>query len=197
MARTIGLLTGTFDPVHLGHVELARAAMAAGELDEVWFLVNPASAHKANVLSYVHRFAMMEMAVRDEAGMRVVGGAEGALPHTMAGFRALMGRYPGERFVFIGGMDALDGLDRWDDVGAVVRGAAFLVARRAGSASVVDGLRARLGELGRELDVREFELARHGEASSKLVREAVRAGERPETLDPRVYAYIWAQGFYR
>src|SRR5436309_435232 len=107
MARTIGLFTGTFDPVHLGHVELARAAMVAGELDEVWLLVNPAPAHKANVLSYIHRFAMAEMAVRDEAGMRVIGGAEGELPHTMAGFRTLMGRYAGERFVFIGGTDAL------------------------------------------------------------------------------------------
>jgi nicotinate-nucleotide adenylyltransferase len=192
---TVGLLTGTFDPVHLGHVELAQAAMRERGLDEVWVLVNPGPAHKAGVAPYGQRLVMVGLAVRDVSGLRVVGDE---VTHTMAGFTEFVGKYLGYEFVFVVGMDTMARLDAWDDYEAVVRRAAFAVARRPGVANgAVEGLRARLGALGSELRARVFDFDEHEGASSRTVREQIRAGERPEALDVRVYEYILREGLYR
>ncbi len=198
MARKVGLLAGTFDPTHLGHVALAQAALVAGGLDEVWLLVNPNPAHKVNVLSYVHRFAMAELAVGGQSAVKLVRGADAQVPHTMAGFGELARRHGDHAFVFIVGMDVMAGLDSWEEVEKVVREAAFLVARRPGAdGRLIDDLRGRLGGLGRRLAARIFDFEGYNLASSKQVREAVRTGARPGPLDDRVYGYIVEHGLYR
>ncbi|MDB5179023.1 MAG: nicotinic acid mononucleotide adenylyltransferase [Patescibacteria group bacterium] len=191
----IGLLTGTFDPVHLGHVALARAAMRECDLAEVWLLVNVASAHKAGVTAYEHRRAMAELAVAGEPGLRV---EDYRGLHTMAGFAQLMARYPDERFVFIVGMDTIGRLDSWEGFEFVVRNTSFAVAQRPGTGDELAALRGRLGdELGTMLDARVFTFADHTEASSRQAREALRRGEQSVELDERVREYVRQQGLYR
>lgn len=195
MGRSIGILTGTFDPIHQGHVELAKAAMRASGLDEVWFLVNPDPAHKVNVLSYQHRLAMAELAVAGEPNLRMADEQLAEVPHTIAGFRRLMSLYPRDRFVFIVGMDAIGSLDRWDDVESVVKFASFAVAKRPSvKDTVIDTLKRRLRGLGDELVVQIFDF--DNEASSKQAREQIQAGKRPVWLSSRVYDYIEAHGLY-
>ncbi len=186
--RRIGLLTGTFDPIHLGHIAMARAAQGACELDEVWFLVNPAPAHKSGVTALQDRVAMARLAVAGEPAMRVGvpdGDAELAT-HTMAEFGRLMDRYPDTEFVFIVGIDVLGSLQGWEDAERV-RELSFAVARRRGFSEIA---------LDKRLRVQWFDLAEHAEASSRRVQADLRAGERPVELDDGVLEYVRERGLY-
>lgn len=187
-SRRVGLLTGTFDPIHLGHIAMARAAQGTCELDEVWFLANPAPAHKRGVTALTDRVAMVRLAVAGEPTMREGvpdGGAEPAA-HNMAEFGRLMARYADTEFVFIVGVDVLGSIDAWEDA-ARVRELSFAVARRAGAPETKpDG----------HLRVQWFDLAEHAEASSRQVKVQLRAGKRPAELDERVFGYIRERGLY-
>ena len=189
MKRRVGLLTGTFDPVHLGHIAMARAAMADCALAEVWFLVNPDPGHKAGVTPAADRQAMVALAVAGEAGLRAgePDARSGLQAHRMADFDLLTGKYPDTDFVYIIGADVLASMSTWEDYELAVQRARFAVAHRAGAPKVVlaAGLRAQM-----------FELTQHGGASSRVIQRQLAAGEVPAELDPRVYEYIRARGLY-
>ena len=70
--KRVAIYGGTFDPVHNGHVEVARAVLKLFELDELWFVPAWAPPHKrnANITSAFHRFAMLALAT--EADQRLL-----------------------------------------------------------------------------------------------------------------------------
>lgn len=194
----IGLLPGTFDPVHQGHVELATAARRALGLDEVWFLVNAQPWHKAGVSSYEHRLAMVKLAVSGQPGLLVYEGPLWNRPQTIAMFLELMRQAPVAEFVVVVGMDNLARLDTWKDWQSVVANTTYAAAHRFGTGDAeLEALRRRLGPLGRELKVQLFDFKDYGTVSSTGIRRELAAGRQPQALPPLVYDYIVEQGLYR
>lgn len=117
MLRPIGLLGGTFNPVHEGHLSIAREALRLFELDAVWFIPCAVPPHKPvdNLASNEHRLAMLRLAIADEPRFQ-------ALPiefnrpgksYTVDTLRALQALHPGQEFVFIIGADTLPELHTW------------------------------------------------------------------------------------
>jgi nicotinate-nucleotide adenylyltransferase len=201
-SQSIGLLTGTFDPIHLGHVALAKAAITNMGLDEVWILVNSKRINspvesKTDVTSFERRLAMAELAAVGESNIKVYAGELMNEPHNMQTFLSLMDRYPSSNFVFVMGMDVLARLDGWRDVQSVVEKSTFAVAVRPGapSASIAD-LKLRLGKLGTSLDVRVFEFRYYSSETSTRIRNLLKIGKRPRSLDGGVYTYIVANHLY-
>jgi nicotinic acid mononucleotide adenylyltransferase len=95
------------------------------------------------------------------------------------------------------GIDNFAALDRWPGVESVVRNTTYAVARRRGAGEAeVEDLRLRLGTLGVELTATLFDLTAHQSAASTVVREQIRVGVQPESLDARVYDYILANSLY-
>ncbi len=111
----VGLLGGSFDPAHSGHVAITRAALAEFGLDRVWWLVSPANPLKPDAPAALRR--RLAEAGRIMRHPRVeVTALETRLGTTFTAdtVAALRGRYPGVRFVWLMGSDNLAGFHRWD-----------------------------------------------------------------------------------
>ena len=186
--RSVGLLTGTFDPVHLGHVAMARAAMAECALDEVWFLVNPDPEHKVGVTSLGDRVAMVRLALVGQEGLREgAPGDLGPVRHRMDEFAGLVNRYPQLDFVFIVGIDVLARLPHWPQAREVSKQARFVVARRRGHANEIPDA---------SLTVQWFDVSEYTDASSGQVRDDLVRGVVSADLDSRVLEYIREHRLY-
>lgn len=199
--RRVGLVAGTFDPVHLGHVALARAAATVHGLNEVWLVVNPQFAgqdsFKAGAAPFRQRLEMAKLAVLAESKLRVYEGVRSGYLHSWTSFGELA-RQEDVQPVFVLGTDAFARLDRWEDVESVVKNATFAVAHRGGGgARELRELRQRLGALAADLRVDEFSFEGFEGVSSSSVKADLRAGVRPAGLDPRVLEYIRAHNLYR
>ena len=134
----VGLLGGSFDPAHAGHVHATRQALARLGLDRVWWLVSP-----GNPLKPRGPAPMDERLGRARALMRhprvAVTDVEARLGtrHTARTIAALRRRHPGVRFVWIMGADNLATFHRWEDWRAILAQVPVAVMARPGA-----GLRA-------------------------------------------------------
>lgn len=156
-AGRIGLLGGTLDPIHLGHLETARAARAALALDVVIVLPSRVPPHRPvqPIASAYHRFAMCALAVNGVDGL-AASDLELAAPgpsytvDTLTRFRAGAGRDRSQIF-FITGADAFADIATWHRYPEVLDQAQFVVVSRPGCAAST--LRQRLPALaGRMVD---------------------------------------------
>jgi nicotinate-nucleotide adenylyltransferase len=136
-----GILGGTFDPIHLGHLEAAEAARRALQLDRVMLLPSRVPPHRSVEprASVYHRFAMAALAAADR-GMLVSDlelRREGP-SYTALTLEALHreGYTPSELF-FITGSDAFAEISTWHDYPRVLALGNFAVVSRPGHASVI------------------------------------------------------------
>lgn len=72
MFNKIGIFSGTFDPVHSGHIKFALEALAQAELDKVYFLPEALPRRKASVTHYAHRVAMLNLALKPYRNIEVL-----------------------------------------------------------------------------------------------------------------------------
>ncbi len=153
----IGLLGGSFDPAHEGHVHITREALKRIGLDRVWWLVSPGNPLKARQPApLAQRIAHARRLMRDP---RVeVTGIEARLGtrYTADTLRRLQEIYPGVTFVWLMGADNLAQFHRWDrwrdimarvPVGVLARPGAGLRARLSVAAQIYGGNRLRRGEM--------------------------------------------------
>jgi nicotinate-nucleotide adenylyltransferase len=136
-SRRLGVLGGTFDPIHFGHLDAAEAARASLELDEVLFVPAHDPPHKPGEphASGFHRFALVALAIEEWPGYRASDmelRREGA-SFTVDTLRALhaCGWSPSHLF-FIVGADAFAEIATWRDFPALLDFAQFAVISRPG-----------------------------------------------------------------
>lgn len=135
--RTLGLLGGTFDPVHYGHLDAADAAREALALDEVLFIPSHDPPHRPidPRASRFHRLALAALAVNERPGYLVseIELAREGQSFTVDTLRALhaQGWNPLQLF-FILGADAFAEIATWQEFPAVLDGAHFVVIARPG-----------------------------------------------------------------
>ncbi|SEM69855.1 nicotinate-nucleotide adenylyltransferase [Loktanella fryxellensis] len=138
--QVIGLLGGSFDPAHPGHVLITHAALRRFALDRVWWMVSPGNPLKAQgPAPLADRMAAARRVMRHP---RVtVTDIEATLHtrHTARTLRLLQARYPGVRFVWLMGADNMTQLHHWQDWRWIMDHVAVGVLARPG-----DRLRARL-----------------------------------------------------
>lgn len=132
----VGLLGGTFDPVHLGHLILAEQCRTQAQLDEVWFIPAYHPPHKApqGVTRFEHRCDMLALACAGQPAFRVEP-IEKELPppsYTAQTLRELTERYPEHEFHLLLGADSLIDLPQWYEPLQVVASAGLIAVPRPG-----------------------------------------------------------------
>jgi nicotinate-nucleotide adenylyltransferase len=168
--RRIGILGGTFDPIHCGHVDLAVAAESALQLTRTHVIAASIPPHRHQpVASAYHRFAMVAMTVADhptwrasDLELRFLTPSYTAT--TLQRFRS-RGYAPVELF-FLVGADAFAEIGSWRDYPALLNAAHFGVVSRPGHP--VDELSVRMPAL-----------------AEKMIRCA--PGERPDATTPMIF----------
>jgi nicotinate-nucleotide adenylyltransferase len=132
----IGIFGGSFDPVHNGHIALARASQAQAALDEVWF--TPAAVQPLKQAgphaSDSDRLEMLRLAIAGEPKWRVCSLEieRGGRSYTVDTLRAIHAQRPTDELYFLMGADALVDVPHWKEPAEIFRLAVPLVARRAG-----------------------------------------------------------------
>ena len=118
MKRLTGIFGGSFNPIHTGHIELARRLLQDLPLEEIWFVVSPLNPFKkaaTDLLDDEKRLQMAQLALEDEKGM-LASDYEFHLPrpsymlHTL---QHLTADYPDREFALIIGADNWLAFDRW------------------------------------------------------------------------------------
>ncbi len=199
----IGLLGGAFDPVHNGHLEMARAARGAAGLDRVVFVPAAVSPYKTGEASApaADRLAMLKLATAGRSGWEVceIELDRGGISYTIDTLRDLRGDL-GEGAVFhlIIGMDNYLQIAGWKEIGSVIELSRLVVVARPGfdPARISGESRYwadRIRKSGRLVTV-ELSVP----ASSSEIRRLIRAGKDPRPfLPPAVAEYIEEHQLYR
>jgi nicotinate-nucleotide adenylyltransferase len=151
-AMNIGLFGGTFDPIHHGHIALARAALERFQLSRIYFVPASVPPHKRQMpkATYFDRYAMVVLATMAEraflpSSLEAPGPAEGHAHHGKAKHgvpganysidtvrRLKQGLKKSDRLFFLIGMDAFEEIATWRESEALFRECEFIVASRPG-----------------------------------------------------------------
>lgn len=134
--KGVGLLGGTFNPVHCAHVELARLAQREFHLAEIWFIPCSIPAHKTRteLASNEDRLTMLKLALAGENDFRAedVEMRRPGTSYTLDTLQTLRAEYPECEFTFIIGGDTLRELHTWHRPLEVLTLARFVTLARAG-----------------------------------------------------------------
>ena len=193
-----GILGGTFDPIHSGHIAIARAALAALGLDRVLLLPSGQPPYKRIHAGRDDRLEMARLAAAGCEGIEVcdLEVRRAGDSYTVDTMRRLRERCTDDAFTYLIGADALDHLGDWRGIDEIIGQTRFAVIDRQGRDAA--STRARAQALAERLNARIEVPGIAGPAvSSGVVRERVATGESIETLVPEgVARYIRERGLY-
>ncbi len=151
--QTIGLLGGSFDPAHNGHVHISREALKRFNLDQLWWLVSPGNPLKAKGPAPLEQRLAHARALMQHPRVKVTDiEAKIGTRYTAATLQRLQELYPGVNFIWLMGADNLVQLDQWDSwrwimenvpVGVIARPGQRLTARMSKPAEVYANYRIK------------------------------------------------------
>ncbi len=192
----LGIMGGSFNPIHSRHLELASCALAEANLSRVLFLPTGNPPHKRTGLAPAQdRFEMTRLALigkplftASSLEMERVG-----IIYTLDTLRLLKQQFPSAELYYIIGEDTLLDLPNWhkpDEVFALCR---FLVSRRGSGNAADHPLRQELEARGADFTFLSLPPL---DISSTAIREALAQGQEPPELLPQVMEYIEIMGLY-
>ncbi len=194
MKERIGLLGGTFDPPHLGHLAMAEAAREAAGLDRVLLVPSRNPYHKRQpVAGYEDRLAMGALLADCHPWLQVSDAERETVgPSYTVDLLARFGNrgFGPDQLHFVMGADSLLDLPRWKDPGRILSLARVIALSRPG----FDVGAVRWGDLdqGRVILVSHLAV----DLSSTGIREQLAAGRQPDGLPGAVFAYVREKGLY-
>ena len=182
----IGVLGGSFNPIHIGHAILANYITQCTDIEQLWLMVSPQNPLKSELpQSYdVHRLAMTEL-VASKCDNVITSGFEFTLPkpsYTVDTLKALREKFPQHEFVLVIGADNWENFEKWKDWQEILDKHNILVYPRMGSEIVIpDDLCNKVEKLDSPII----------EISSTYIREQLKKGKNMNFFLPKdVYRYI-------
>jgi len=131
----IGILGGSFDPIHIGHLHLAKKALTKLSLDKIIFIPTYLSPLKHKSTGALHRYKMVKLAIRDNRSFKIsdIEIKRKRTSYSIETLRRLRRAYAkNTQFFFITGSDSLKELKRWNGLKEILALCKFVVAKRPG-----------------------------------------------------------------
>ncbi|AIQ16769.1 nicotinic acid mononucleotide adenylyltransferase [Paenibacillus sp. FSL H7-0357] len=190
----IGIMGGTFDPLHIGHMMAAEAARDTYLLEEVWFMPSHIPPHKHEAgASGTDRLAMVQCAVEDNESFRTLDWEvlRGGVSYTLETVRSLQQEYPYHEFYFIIGADMVQYLPKWQGIEELVQRLTFIGVGRPGTPL---DLAALPGYIADKVLLADMPLV---DISSTMLRARSAEGKSIRYMVPdKVFDYVQRSGLY-
>ena len=198
--KRLGIIGGTFNPVHIGHLLLAEWALDFAELDQILFIPTgfPYLKKEPPVLGGEERLRMVEMAVshREDFLCSDIEVKRKGHTYTYETLEALSETYPDSRFFFIAGADCLETIEHWRYPEKIFKSCTLIAAIRSGTSLA-------------EMKIKKLELTKRYSAdillmpfpdlaiSSTNIRERIKQGKSIRYLLPdNIIKYIKDNSLY-
>ena len=193
----IGIMGGSFDPIHQGHLRMAQCALEELQLDRVLMLPSGSPPHKPDITDGEHRWRMVCAACAGIAGLepcREELDRSGVI-YTVDTLSRLQAKYPKAELYYILGADALMKLPRWYQLETVLELCTFVVCPRSWhyTPQQLTEARRQLTAKGGRFVMLDMDVV---DVSSTEVRQAIHDGESTPDLPVAVRAYAAAAGLY-
>lgn len=176
MSRVI-LFGGSFDPIHEGHLTMAKHALKQRNADELWFIVSAQNPFKQGSSDFKHRINMVQLMINPYRKMKVLD-IEAKMPipsYSIDTVKVLQTEYPDITFEWLIGSDQLESLHRWKDFECLNQKIQFIVYAREAE------------------DTMEY--PRITGPVMKISSTQIRKGEKTQTA-PAVLRYMSENGLY-
>jgi nicotinate-nucleotide adenylyltransferase len=134
--KRIGIYSGTFDPVHAGHIAFAKQALKAAKLDAVYFLPERRPRGKTGTEHFGHRVAMLKRASRPYRKLHVLE-LEDVSFTVATTLPRLQKRFGNAQLVFLVGSDVATHMPEWDNADQLLKQVELVVGVRSSDSSVV------------------------------------------------------------
>jgi nicotinate-nucleotide adenylyltransferase len=192
LEKKVGLLFGSFNPIHTGHLILANYMATHTDLDAVWLVVSPQSPFKVGheLLPEAYRYEMVQLAIVGNPRLQALN-IEFGMPkpsYTIDTLDELRRQHPSHQFVLLMGEDNLPGLPRWKQAARILDEHEVYVYPRPG----VDATDVNAHPGVKVVDAPLLDI------SATFIRDCVRARKSIRYLVPdAVEARIEQGGFWR
>ncbi len=186
MMRKIGLLGGTFDPPHIGHLKIAKHVYTQLSLDEIWFIPTYEPPHKLNAIaSPKERLDMLKLLIDgyDYFFISTIEYEMKGKSYTIDTIKQFKKDFPTDQFYFIIGGDMVDYLPNWYKIDELMSLIKFVGIKRKGF------------EINDESNVAIIEMDLI-DVSSTQIRKQLKNGESPSGLPENILNYIRENGLY-
>jgi len=210
----IGILGGTFDPMHRGHTYLARAVSTVLALDRVLLMVSylPPNKGKQKITNPFHRYAMVAMDLLEEENLYP---SQWELDrrkssYTIETLQYFTSHYPQHQYCFIAGSDSLKEIHLWKDYGTLLKEHCFVFVQRPGAQVNLEELKVS-GSLRQKIHIvceQDQPIIRSGQSllmtldapdiSASSLRKLIASGKHPSSklISPAVLQYVKKHRLY-
>ncbi|MCQ2548142.1 MAG: nicotinate-nucleotide adenylyltransferase [Clostridia bacterium] len=199
--KKIGILGGSFDPIHNGHINIAVNALIKRNLDFVCFMPTKKNPFKAgkDQASDEDRLAMLKAAIGQNTSFCIIDDElkDKNVSYTYNTMENLSKNYVGCHLYFIIGSDSLMSMEKWYRGEDLLKNFSFIVALRPGQ--TYEELENKVNELvekyDADIDLMEMDVL--DDSSSTEIRELLKnGGDISYMVPPKVKEYIYEHGLY-
>lgn len=199
-SKGFGILGGTFDPIHWGHLQMAKSVYERMHLEQIMFVPAYVAPHKVglDIAPAKDRFIMTELAVEAYKNFTVsdIELCRSGVSYTIDTLKELHRLYPDKKLYFIIGADSVVQLHTWNNIEEMMDLTTFVAAGRPGYDDVMEEVVKHLGEKARKhilfLDTPEYDI------SSTEIRTRIQQNLSLDGMVPKVVEqYIFEHNLYK